>query len=43
MAPVAAGIDTAHQLGQVHRDLKPDNVLLRAGADPVVLDFGLSA
>lgn len=43
LAPVAAGIETAHQLGQVHRDLKPNNVLLRAGADPVVLDFGLSA
>ncbi len=43
LAPVAAGIESAHQLGQVHRDLKPNNVLLRAGADPIVLDFGLSA
>ncbi|MCY2959766.1 MAG: serine/threonine-protein kinase [Planctomycetota bacterium] len=43
LAPVAAGIATAHELGQVHRDLKPNNVLLREGADPIVLDFGLSA
>lgn len=43
LAPVAAGIESAHQLGQVHRDLKPNNVVLRAGADPIVLDFGLSA
>jgi len=43
LAPVAAGIETAHALGQVHRDLKPNNVLLRSGADPIVLDFGLSA
>jgi len=43
LAPVAAGIEVAHQLGQVHRDLKPNNVILRRGADPVVLDFGLSA
>lgn len=43
LAPVAAGIATAHEMGQVHRDLKPNNVLLRASADPVVLDFGLSS
>ncbi|MBL8862952.1 MAG: serine/threonine protein kinase [Planctomycetes bacterium] len=43
LAPVAAGIEVAHGLGQVHRDLKPNNVILRRGADPVVLDFGLSA
>jgi serine/threonine protein kinase len=41
LAPVVRGIASAHALGQVHRDLKPNNVLLREGADPVVLDFGL--
>ena len=40
-----SGIDASHQLGVVHRDLKPDNVFLvhRAGCHPMVkvLDFGL--
>ena len=32
-----------HSEGLVHRDLKPDNVLVRAEGRPVIIDFGLVA
>ncbi len=46
VAGTAAGLATAHANGVVHRDLKPDNIFLCAGADGRVqvklLDFGVS-
>ena len=37
---IAAAVAHAHRRGVIHRDLKPDNVLVDAGGDPHLLDFG---
>lgn len=42
MAKVARAIHFAHQHGILHRDLKPDNILLDAKGEPHITDFGLA-
>ncbi len=39
---ILAGLSAMHGLGIGHLDLKPSNVILRGGATPVLVDFGLA-
>jgi len=43
LLPIAHGLAAAHDLGVVHRDLKPDNLFLSIDGriQPKVIDFGL--
>lgn len=44
MARVAEGLQAAHSRNVVHRDLSPDNIILRGGdpAQAVIIDFGIA-
>ena len=42
LTPLLDGLSAVHEAGYLHRDIKPDNIVLRGGdvGSPVLLDFG---
>ena len=42
MSEIASVVAKAHARGMIHRDIKPDNILLDAAGQPWVADFGLA-
>ena len=40
LRPIAQGLDRAHRVGVLHRDIKPPNILINEDNSPVLIDFG---
>jgi serine/threonine protein kinase len=38
--PIAEGLERAHRVGVLHRDIKPPNILMGQDNRPVLIDFG---
>ena len=38
--PLLSSLEVVHEAGFIHRDIKPDNIIIRHDGSPVLLDFG---
>jgi tRNA A-37 threonylcarbamoyl transferase component Bud32 len=42
LRPIASALDTAHAAGLIHRDVKPQNILIATHGHPYLADFGVA-
>ncbi len=42
MLPIVEALAKAHEAGIVHRDVKPENIMIRPDGSPVLMDFGIA-
>jgi serine/threonine protein kinase len=40
MEPIVGAVGYIHRKGHLHRDISPDNVMVRTSGEPVLIDFG---
>ncbi len=40
LAPMLDALETVHQADYLHRDIAPDNIMIRKDGQPVLIDFG---
>ena len=43
MVAIASAVDAAHRAGVLHRDIKPDNILIDEYGTPKLTDFGIAS